>query len=119
MTREEFVKFVYEFVNERKDKISDKCDFGCSVEELLDEIKNDLNDSPEWTFTELLTWGMDKDYLEQFEVGEMDNCPGDQSIAIYSVDGESYFFMDYSKSIEGVFTPCKKVEKIIEVFERI
>lgn len=64
----------------------------------------------EWAFTELLSWGMDKNYLEPFIFGEISQefnfCIGESETNIYSVDdGESFFFIDNSTNPSGVFTP--------------
>lgn len=94
--------FVKEHINEVKNSYDD-LGFKDS-EDMLSQIKSDIQIAI-WALTELLDWGMSKNYMDSFIVDAY----------VYKV-GEHYFKME-SWSPEYKIVPVKKVTKIIEITE--
>lgn len=88
-----------------------------SEKDFFYKIKKNIQDAL-WCLTELMTWGMDKDYSKEFIVGYI----GDQNDydLIYQIK-DRYFYINYvDYAVEGVIE-VKKISKtvVIDTFEKI
>lgn len=114
---------MYEFVKEHVNEVTEKKDiFGHDVtyddlgfkskSDMLSQIKNDA-DIAYWALTELLVWGLAKDYCrEMFVADETDTF----TVFKLNDDGRSRYFIckyDLHKPIE--IKEVRKVTKFVEV----
>lgn len=120
-----FVRNVYNFISCNVDKIKpfsifDKVvvwkDYGYhSKNDFLDKVKSNIQDSI-WVFMELMTWGMDKDYVENLYLCE-DTFEDREVYKMIDETGESRFFYIEDCKIVELKSSIKLVE--VRVFEKI
>ena len=114
---------MYEFVKKHVDEVTEKKDIlghpqtfeslgFKDAKDMLGQIKNDV-DIAYWTLTELLVWGLSKDYCrEMFVADETDTF----TVFKLNDDGRSRYLIckyDLHKPIE--IKEVKKVIKLVEV----
>lgn len=88
-----------------------------SEEDFFRKIKKNIQDTL-WCLTELMAWGMDKDYSKEFTVGRIGD--EDDYDIVYQIK-DRYFYVNYvNYDIEGV-VEVKKISKtiVIDTFEKI
>lgn len=88
-----------------------------SEEDFFREINKNIQDAL-WCFTELMAWGMDKDYSKEFEVGRIGD--DDDYDIVYQIK-DRYFYINYvNYDIEGAIE-VKKISKtmVIDTFEKV
>lgn len=111
--KEELCDSIHRFVKKNIDKIKDSYEYlgFNSKNDMLKQIKSD----PEvafWALTELLMWGMDKDYCRDLFVHEEND-----EFAIFKLGFKSkqrYFKYDYDVREIIEVKPVKKIVEIIE-----
>lgn len=88
-----------------------------SEEDFFRKINKNIQDAL-WCFTELMAWGMDKDYSKEFKVGRIGD--EDDYDIVYQIK-DRYFYINYvNYAIEEVIE-VKKISKtvVIDTFEKI
>lgn len=113
MKIEHFRSFIYSFIKENIDEISYKItDLGfISKLSLLKNIKRNDNDAL-WAFTELMSWGMNHNYSEEFIVGHLDD---EFNTPVYKWDNY-YFIIEYEKNKYSI-KEVEYITKTIKVFQ--
>ena len=116
---------MYEFVKEHINEVTEKKDiFGHDVtyddlgfkskNDMLSQIKNDA-DIAYWALTELLVWGLSKDYCrEQFVEEETDTFT---VFKLKDNECERYLICNYELHKPIEIKEVKKVAKLVEVNE--
>ena len=121
--KEEIYSFMKEHINNVK-----PCDYSSteldwqeygfdSEEDFFYQIKKNIQDAL-WCLTELMVWGMDKDYSKEFKVGHIEDK--NECTIIYQIK-DRCFYVDYvNYAIEGA-VEVKKISKtvVIDTFEKI
>ena len=114
---------MYKFVKEHIDEVTEKKDiFGHNVtyddlgfkskNDMLSQIKNDA-DIAYWALTELLVWGMSKDYCRELFVKEETD-----TFTVFKLqdgDNERYLICKYELHKPIEIKEVKKVAKLVEV----
>lgn len=88
-----------------------------SEEDFFRKINKNIQDAL-WCFTELMAWGMDKDYSKEFKVGRIGD--EDDYDIVYQIK-DRYFYVNYvNYAIEGAIE-VKKISKtvVIDTFEKV
>ena len=114
---------MYEFVKEHVNEITEKKDiFGHNVtyydlgfeskRDMLSQIKND-SDIAYWALTELLVWGLSKDYCREIFVKE----ENDEFTVFKLKDGRSerYLICNYKLHEPIEIKEVRKITKLVEV----
>jgi len=115
---EEFIcKWVSDFLTENIDKINEKRldlrDSGTSKEELLKEVKKDI-ESAMWVLGEVMSWGMDKDYT--IELCPTVYEPEDYEFKVIKLNGE-YIKIIYNKDYTHTVSFAQEKTKTVIYFE--
>ena len=114
---------MYEFVKEHVDEVTEKKDiFGRSetfenlgfkdANDMLRQIKNDA-DIAYWALTELLVWGLAKDYCREMFVAEETD-----TFTVFKLlvgDTERYLICNYELHKPIEIKEVRKVTKLVEV----
>lgn len=121
--KEEIYSFMKEHINNVRpcNYSSTKLDwkeYGFDNEEnFFYSIKKNIQDAL-WCLTELMAWGMDKDYSKEFKVGRI----GDEEDydIVYQIK-DRYFYIDYVNYTVENAVEVKKISKtvVIDTFEKI
>ena len=80
-------------------------------------IKKNIQDAL-WCLTELMAWGMDKNYSKEFEVGSIEE--EDDYNIVYQIKDRCFYVNYVNYAIEGVIE-VKKISKtvVIDTFKKI
>lgn len=121
--KEEIYSFMQEHINDVRScsKFSKELDwkeYGFDNEkDFFYNIKKNIQDAI-WCLTELMAWGMDKNYSKEFEIGHIGD--EDDYNIVYQIK-DRYFYINYvDYVIEGAIE-VKKISKtvVIDTFEKI
>lgn len=119
---ERMYEFVKEHINEIKEKNKGKDFFGRDItftdlgfkdeRQMLSQIKNNEDDAY-WALTELLVWGMSKDYCRELFVKEETD-----TFTVFKLkdgDNERYLICKYELHKPIEIKEVRKVTKLVEV----
>lgn len=113
-TKEKLKTFIYKFVKTHYDELKEMpIDYGFNDKsDMLGNIKHNDSDAA-WAFFELMNWGMNTNYKQNYCVGYMeDDTP------VYKIDDIYFVYGEPDNSNEyGMFIEVKKTIKTIELFE--
>lgn len=119
---ERMYEFVKEHINEVKEKNKGKDIFGRDItftdlgfkneRQMLSQIKNNEDDAY-WALTELLVWGMSKDYCRELFVQEETD-----TFTVFKLkdgDNERYLICKYELHNPIEIKEVRKVTKLVEI----